>query len=48
MKNQALFPSKDKNEKLKCRLLQFFFGTLRIKKQWILEATELSFLLLLY
>ena len=30
MKNQALFSSKDKNKKLKCRLLQFLFGALRI------------------
>ena len=29
MKNQALFSSKDKSKKLKCRLLQFLFGTLR-------------------
>ena len=29
MKNQALFSSKDKNKKLKCRLLQFLFGALR-------------------
>ena len=29
MKNQALFSSKDKTEKLKCRLLQFLFGALR-------------------
>ena len=31
MKNQALFSSKDKSKKLKCRLLQFWFGTLRVK-----------------
>ena len=31
MKNQALFPSKDKSKKLKCRLLQFLFGALRVK-----------------
>ena len=31
MKNQALFPSKDKSEKLKCHLLHFFFGSLRVK-----------------
>ena len=30
MKNQALFSSKDKRKKLKCRLLQFLFGALRI------------------
>ena len=32
MKNQALFSAKDKNNKLKCRLLQFLFGALRVKK----------------
>ena len=31
MKNQALFSSKDKSKKLKCRLLQFLFGPLRVK-----------------
>ena len=31
MKNQALFSSKDKSKKLKCLLLQFLFGTLRVK-----------------
>ena len=30
MKNQTLFSSKDK-KKLKCRLLQFLFGTLGVK-----------------
>ena len=29
MKNQALFATKDKSKKLKGRLLQFLFGTLR-------------------
>ena len=32
MKNQALFSSKDKSKKLKCRLLQFLFGALRVRK----------------
>ena len=32
MKNQILFSSKDKSKKLKCRLLQFLFGALRVKK----------------
>ena len=32
MKNQALFCSKDKSKKLKCRLLQFLFGALRVKQ----------------
>ena len=31
MKNQALFSSKDKSKILKCCLLQFLFGALRIK-----------------
>ena len=31
MKNQALLSSKDKSKKLKCRLLQFLFGALRLK-----------------
>ena len=30
MKDQALFSSKDKSKKLKCRLLQFLFGALRV------------------
>ena len=30
MKNQALFSSKDKGKKLKCRLLQILFGALRV------------------
>ena len=32
MKNQALVSSKDKSKKLKCRLLQFLFGALRVNK----------------
>ena len=32
MKNQALFSSKDKSKKLKCCLLQFLYGALRIKR----------------
>ena len=32
MKNQALFSSKDKSKKLKCRLLQFLFDALRVKE----------------
>ena len=31
MKNQALFSSKDKSKKIKCHLLQFLFGALRVK-----------------
>ena len=33
MKNQALFSSKDKSKKLKCRLLHFLFVALRVK--WV-------------
>ena len=33
MKNQVLFSLKDKTKKLKCRLLQFLFGTLWVKFQ---------------
>ena len=33
MKNQALFSSKDKSKKLKCCLLQFLFGALRVKEK---------------
>ena len=31
MKNQALFSWKDKSKKLKCHLLQFLFGALKVK-----------------
>ena len=31
MKNQALFSSNDKSEKLQCRLLQYVFGALWVK-----------------
>ena len=30
MKNQALFSSQDKSKKIKCHLLQFLFGALRV------------------
>ena len=30
MKSQVLFSSKDKEKNLKCRLLQFLFGALRV------------------
>ena len=33
MKNQALFSSKDKSKKLKCHLLQFLFGALRVNTE---------------
>ena len=34
MKNQALFSSKDKSKKLKCCLLQFLLGALRVNRFW--------------
>ena len=33
MKNQAIFSSKDKSKKLKCPLLQFLFGALRVRTE---------------
>ena len=39
MKNQALFPSKDKSKQLKCSLLQFLFGALRVNST-ILRALD--------
>ena len=38
MKIQALFSSKDKSIKLKCRLLQFLFGVLRVKFMQLAKA----------
>ena len=35
MKNQALFSSKDKSKKFKCRLLQFLFDVLRVKAKYL-------------
>ena len=32
MKNQALFSLKDKSKKVKCRLLQFLFGAIRVNR----------------
>ena len=43
MKNQALFSSKDKTKKLKCRLLQFLFGVFMVK---IIRITLVTFLFL--
>ena len=40
MKYQALFSSKDKTKKLKCRLLQFSFGSLMIKTGVVVEWLE--------
>ena len=35
MKNQALFSLKYKSKKLKCRLLQYLLGALRVKSKFI-------------
>ena len=43
MKNQALFSSKGKSKKLKCRLLQFLFGTLRVNTKSIQNSTILVY-----
>ena len=40
MKNQALFSSKDKGKNLKCRLLEFLFGTLRVNQACIQFPTQ--------
>ena len=40
MKNQALFSSEDKSKKLKCRLLQFLFGALRVKLNTFSETEK--------
>ena len=39
MKNQALFSSKDKSKKLKCRLLQFLFCALRVKDKIVIFSS---------
>ena len=45
MKNQALFSLKDKSKKLKCRLLQFLFGALRVNpKHSIIKSPGLLYL----
>ena len=42
MKNQALFFFlKDKSKKLKCCLLQFLFGTLRVKRKTLLMKEQI-------
>ena len=40
MKHQALFSSKDKSKKLKCRLLQYLFGALRVNNLLAGELTS--------
>ena len=43
MKNQALFSSKDKSKTLKCRLLQFLFGALRVNVIIVLKMDKFCF-----
>ena len=47
MKNQALFSSKDKSKKLKCRLLPFLFGALRAEYMSAIILTLIEFISLL-
>ena len=42
MKNQALFSSKDKSKTLKCCLLQFLFGALRVKMYSVVKSVVCS------
>ena len=42
MKNEALFSLKNKNKKLKCRLLQFLFGAIRVKTVPLFEGLLFS------
>ena len=43
MKNQALFSSKEKSKKLKCRLLQFLFGTLRVTISTLYHKSQILY-----
>ena len=47
-KTQALFSSKDKSKKLKCRQLQFLFGALRVKQQIIVSIVYYLWEITLY
>ena len=42
MKNQALFSSKDKSKKLKCRLLQLLFSALRVNTRYMYMEVALK------
>ena len=42
MKNQALFSSKDKSKKLKCHLLKYLFGALRVNPRPELENISVT------
>ena len=46
MKNQASFSSKDKSKKIKCCLLQFLFGALRVNLHC--QSVNIGFILLLF
>ena len=50
MKNRALFSTKDKSKNLKCRLLQFSLGVLRVtdKRSGALHSTFSLKIILLY
>ena len=48
MKHEALFSLKDKSKKLKCRLLQFLFGALRVKNKLLSLDNILCVLKLLH
>ena len=43
MKNQALFSSKDKSKKLKCRLLQFLFGAFRVNTKLNYKNLQMNY-----
>ena len=47
MKNQALFSSKDKSKKLKCRLLQFLIEKRRNNCKFLVSRTKYEVLFLL-
>ena len=40
MNNQALFSLKDRSKKLKCRLLQFLFGTLWVNNKTLMYPIQ--------
>ena len=42
MKNEALFSTKDKSKRLKCRLLQFLFGALRVNGIYAVSSVDTS------
>ena len=42
-KNQALFSSKDKSKELKCHLLQFLFGAIRVNNNYCILAIRRGF-----